>query len=290
MKNKITTLAALMTLRELKGNSTLGKASRKLYAKDNNNFDNNRNSSYSPNPSLPNMPERIPNLNPNSPLIPMQNLNGENHYPFKLLPLPYLANSLEPYIDTTTMEIHHGKHVLEYVQNLNAALKDYPEYHSWSLEKLLYNVSKLPKDIQTPVINNGGGVFNHNLYFNILTKGGKSLKQGSPLSMAIDSKFGSLNNLKAELKAAGLAQFGSGWSWLVSNKNGDLSVMRTANQNTLIEKNLTPVLNIDVWEHAYYLLYQNLRKDYIDSFFKVLNWESAERNYAKYKEIDYSKL
>ncbi|MCL1934777.1 MAG: superoxide dismutase [Defluviitaleaceae bacterium] len=212
----------------------------------------------------------------------------KNHYPFELLPLPYATDSLEPYIDKVTMEIHHGKHVQTYVDNLNNALKDHKEYHDWSLEKLLYNLDKLPASLQAPVRNNGGGVFNHNLYFKIMTKDGKSLSDG-PLKKAIERDFGSLDNLKTELKNGGLTQFGSGWSWLVSDKDGKLSVRKTPNQDTLIAENLTPVLNLDVWEHAYYLLRQNRRPEYIDNWFNVVNWEEAEKNYSKHKETDYSK-
>ncbi|MCL2610064.1 MAG: superoxide dismutase [Defluviitaleaceae bacterium] len=250
IKNNLKLLTTLITLNEIKGNKK---------------------------------PPPPPSLNPG------EIDNTGNHYPFQLLPLPYPANSLEPYIDTRTMKIHHDKHVQAYVDNLNAALKDYPELHNWSLERLLFNLSRLPRKIQTAVRNNGGGVFNHNLFFSILTKDGKPLETDSPLSMAIEKTFGSLENLEAELKAAGLAQFGSGWSWLVSDNKGVLSVARTANQDTLIEQNLTPIINLDVWEHAYYLLYQNRRPEYIDNLFKVINWEMAEANYAKYSQTDYSK-
>ncbi|MCL1925428.1 MAG: superoxide dismutase [Defluviitaleaceae bacterium] len=211
------------------------------------------------------------------------------NYPFSLTPLPYAPESLEPSIDKETMNIHHGKHVQTYVDNLNNALKDHADYHSWSLEKLLYNLKSLPEAIQPAIRNNGGGVFNHDLFFSILTKGGSALKAGSPLSAAIEKKFGSLENLQAELKQAGLTQFGSGWAWLVSDKDGNLSVAKTPNQDTLIEQNLTPIINLDVWEHAYYLLRQNRRPEYIDNFFNVVNWEAAEANYAKHKETDYSK-
>lgn len=217
-------------------------------------------------------------------------MTGANHYPFILRPLPYAPNSLEPHIDARTMIIHHDLHVGEYVDNLNTTLKDYPGFHDWSLEKLLFNVSKLPKEIQTAVINNAGGVFNHYLYFDILIRNGRELDPNGKLHAAIQRDFGAVASLKAQLKTAGLNQFGSGWSWLVANKEGILSVMRTANQNNLVEKNLTPVLNIDVWEHAYYLLRQNRRDVYIDNVFKVLNWEMAELNYSKHRETDYSKL
>ena len=212
----------------------------------------------------------------------------KNSYPFELLPLPYPYNALEPSIDTQTMEIHHNKHVKTYVDNLNKALENQPDYQSWSLEKLLYNLNSLPEALQTPVRNNGGGVFNHNLYFSIMAKGGKELNDG-PLKEAVERDFGSVDKLKEELKQAGLTQFGSGWAWLMADKDGKLSIAKTPNQDTKIETNLTPVINMDVWEHAYYLARQNRRPEYIDNFFNVLNWEAAEENYAKHKETDYSK-
>ncbi|MCL2610808.1 MAG: superoxide dismutase [Defluviitaleaceae bacterium] len=212
------------------------------------------------------------------------------NYPFSLTPLPYKADSLEPYIDTETMNIHHGKHVQAYVDNLNSAIKDYSDYHSWSLEKLLYNLDNLPEAIRAAVRNNGGGVFNHDLFFSIMVKEGKGLQTGSSLSIAIEKKFGSLENLQAELKQAGLTQFGSGWAWLVSDREGNLQVLKTPNQDALIGQNLIPIINLDVWEHAYYLLRQNRRPEYIDNFFKVVNWEAAEANYAKHTGLDYSKM
>ena len=218
-----------------------------------------------------------------------RNKTMKNSYPFELLPLPYPTDSLEPSIDKQTMEIHHGKHVQTYVDNLNKALEPHTQYHSWSLERLLLNLDTLPQELQAPVRNNGGGVFNHNLYFSILTKGGKALSD-SPLKKAIDRDCGGLEKLKEALKQAGLTQFGSGWAWLLADKEGKLSVAKTPNQDTKIDAtNLTPIINIDVWEHAYYLLRQNRRPEYIDNLFNVVNWEAAEQNYAKHNETDYSK-
>jgi len=210
------------------------------------------------------------------------------HYPFKLQPLPYPYDALEPFIDAKTMEIHHSKHVQAYVDNLNKALENQPDYHNWSLEKLLYNLDKLPQEIQAPVRNNAGGVYNHNLYFNIMTKGGKPLADG-PLKAAIESVWGSVDELLVQLKAAGLSVFGSGWAWLVSDSDGRLSIYKTPNQDTQIPANLTPVINLDVWEHAYYLKVQNRRAEYIDNWFNVIDCEAAEKNYAKYSSTDYSK-
>lgn len=209
------------------------------------------------------------------------------NYPFSLTPLPYAADSLEPVIDKATMEIHHGKHLQAYVDNLNAALKDQSEYHSWSLEKLLFNLDKLPAAIQGPVRNNGGGVYNHDFFFGLLKKG-TSLKEGA-LKSAIDRDFGSLDELKAQLKQAGLTQFGSGWAWLVADSAGKLSVAKTPNQDTLVAENKKPVLAIDVWEHAYYLLRQNRRPEYLDNIWEAINWDAAEAAYAAAPTIDYSK-
>jgi len=211
------------------------------------------------------------------------------HYPFKLQPLPYAYDAMEPFIDAKTMEIHHSKHVQTYVDNLNKALENQPDYQSWSLEKLLYNLDKLPQEIQAAVRNNGGGIYNHNLYFNIMAPGGKPLAEGQ-LKAAIDSTWGNLDEFLAQLKAAGLSVFGSGWAWLVSDNLGNLSIFKTPNQDTQIPANLTPVINLDVWEHAYYLKVQNRRADYIDNWFNVIDWGAAEKNYAKHKETDFSKI
>jgi Fe-Mn family superoxide dismutase len=210
-------------------------------------------------------------------------------YPFALKPLPYPHNALEPYIDAKTMEIHHGKHLQAYVDNLNKALEKYPEYQDWPLTRLLYNLDKLPTDIQAPVRNNGGGVYNHNIYFDIMMAGGAPLG-GGPLRVAIERAWGSLDDFLADFKAAGLSVFGSGWAWLVANNQGSLDIIKTPNQDTQIPANLTPVINLDVWEHAYYLLRQNRRAEYIDNFFNVINWEAAEKYYAKYPSTDFSKV
>lgn len=209
------------------------------------------------------------------------------HYKFKLLPLPYAYDALEPYIDARTMEIHHDKHVQAYVDNLNKALEPYPEFHSWSLEKLLFNLGQLPEEIRPAVRNNAGGVYNHNIYFSILAQG----KSPSGLLLdAINKKWGSVDSFKAELKQAGLTQFGSGWAWLVATPSGDLQIKKSANQDAPICKcNFTPVINLDVWEHAYYLKVQNRRGDYIDNFFNVVDWDKATENYAKYAQTDYLK-
>jgi Fe-Mn family superoxide dismutase len=211
------------------------------------------------------------------------------HYPFKLQPLSYAYDALEPFIDAKTMEIHHSKHVQTYVDNLNKALENWAEYQSWPLERLLYNLDKLPKEIQAPVRNNGGGAYNHNLYFNIMAPGGVPPADDS-LKAAIDRDFGSQDELLAQLKAAGLSVFGSGWAWLVTDNTGRLSIFKTPNQDTQIPANLTPVINLDVWEHAYYLKVQNRRAEYIDNWFNVIDWDAARRNYEKFGITDFSKI
>lgn len=210
-----------------------------------------------------------------------------NTFKFELTPLPYEYGALEPYIDAKTMEIHHSKHVQTYVDNLNKALEQFTEYHNWTLEKLLYNLDSLPTQLQAPVRNSGGGVYNHNLYFSIMGPNQSTLKEGDLLN-AINKAFGSLDNFKAELKTLALSVFGSGWAWLVADKDGNLSLLKTSNQDTQIPNNLCPVLNLDVWEHSYYLKYQNKRAEYIDNWFNVINWLKAEENYSKYNSTDYS--
>jgi len=210
------------------------------------------------------------------------------HYPFKLQPLPYPYDAMEPFIDAKTMEIHHSKHVQTYVDNLNKALENQPDFHSWPLERLLYNLHMLPQEIQAAVRNNAGGVYNHNLYFNIMAPGGTPLAEGS-LKAAIDKTWGTLDEFLTQLKAAGLSVFGSGWAWLVADNLGNLSIFKSPNQDTQIPVNLTPVINLDVWEHAYYLKVQNRRADYIDNWSNVIDWQAAQRNYDKYNTTDFSK-
>ncbi|GIW27733.1 MAG: superoxide dismutase [Mn] [Meiothermus sp.] len=193
-------------------------------------------------------------------------------YPFKLPELGYPKDALEPYIDALTMEIHHGKHHAAYVNNLNAALEKHPELHSWSLEDLLTKIDQVPEDIRTAVRNNGGGHHNHTLFWDILTPGGSKEPTGK-LAEAINATFGSFEELKAKLTQAGATRFGSGWAWLVKDKDGKLQVYSTANQDSPLMEGHTPLLGIDVWEHAYYLKYQNRRPDYLAAIWNVINWD-----------------
>ena len=202
------------------------------------------------------------------------------HYPFELVPLPYAHNALEPYIDEKTMHLHHSKHLQTYVNNLNAALKDHPQYHNQSLEQLLRSVDLLPAEIKTAVINNGGGVYNHNFYFSNLAPATNATHKGI-LVDAIGKKFGSFDNFKSEFKKQALGVFGSGYAWLVVDKDGDLKIVGTKNQDSLFTLNVWPVMCLDVWEHAYYVKHFNVRADYIDDWFNVVNMAQAEQNYLK---------
>lgn len=195
---------------------------------------------------------------------------------FSLPTLPYETGSLEPHIDGRTMEIHHGKHHAAYVANLNKALESASGLAGKSLEDLLANnCSLVPEGIRTAVRNNGGGHWNHSLFWRLLTPRSTGKPVGS-LATAINSSFGSLDSFKEKFAAAGMGRFGSGWAWLVKNPAGQLTIYSTANQDCPLMEGLTPILGLDVWEHAYYLNYQNRRADYIGAWWNVVNWEYAE--------------
>jgi superoxide dismutase, Fe-Mn family len=196
---------------------------------------------------------------------------------FELAPLPYANNALEPHFDALTMEIHHDRHHNAYVTNLNAAVKDTP-LEGKSLEELFATISTL-----TPAVrNNGGGHFNHDLFWNILSANGGGSPVGT-LAAAIEAKFGSFDAFKEEFKKAGLTRFGSGWAWLVAQKDGSVAVSSTPNQDNplmdVADVKGFPVIGLDVWEHAYYLKFQNKRPDYIDAFWSVVDWNKAEARY-----------
>lgn len=195
--------------------------------------------------------------------------------------LPYAANALEPHIDEQTMNIHHGKHHNTYVTNLNAALEGHDELASKSIEDLISNLDAVPENIRTAVRNNGGGHANHSLFWTLLSPNGGGEPTGD-LATAINSKFGSLDSFKEEFAKAGATRFGSGWAWLVVN-NGELEVMSTPNQDSPIMEGKTPILGLDVWEHAYYLNYQNRRPDYISAFWNVVNWDEVAKLYSQAK-------
>src|SRR5690606_34980636 len=200
----------------------------------------------------------------------------------ELPPLPYPYNALEPYIDEMTMQIHHGKHHATYVNNLNAALEKYPELQDKSVEELLRNINSVPEDIRTAVRNNGGGHHNHSLLWRIMGPGKGGAPTG-PVAEAIAKAFGSFDAFKEEFTKAATTRFGSGWAWLVVDKDGSLKVLSTANQDSPLMDGQTPILGLDVWEHAYYLKYQNRRPEYIQNWWNVVNWDAVNEEYAKAK-------
>ncbi|MCL1901191.1 MAG: superoxide dismutase [Firmicutes bacterium] len=206
-------------------------------------------------------------------------MNNNNHYPFELMPLPYAYNALEPYIDEKTMRLHHDKHLGTYVNNLNDALKDYKELHNWTLEQLLYYSDRVPEKIRTAVLHNGGGVYNHNLFFANMSPEKPQSNAAGNLMRAIDQSFGGFDNFKTEFKNMALSVFGSGYTWLVLNDKCKLQILNTANQETVLPQNACPVMLIDVWEHAYYIKNYNVRANYIDNWFNVVNAAQAESNY-----------
>lgn len=196
---------------------------------------------------------------------------------YKLPELPYAYDALEPHIDKETMNIHHTKHHNTYVTNLNAAVEGKADLESKSIEELISNLDAVPEDIRTAVRNNGGGHANHSLFWTILCPNGGGAPTGE-LADAIASKFGSFDQFKEEFANAAKTRFGSGWAWLVVN-NGELEVTSTPNQDSPLMEGKTPILGLDVWEHAYYLNYQNRRPDYISAFFNVVKWDEVAKRY-----------
>lgn len=199
-------------------------------------------------------------------------------YPFSLPELGYDHGALEPHIDARTMEIHHGKHHQGYTNNLNGALENYPDLHGMSGEEVLRDLSSVPEAIRTAVRNNGGGFVNHGLFWRVMTPGGPGAPTGA-LAEAIDTVFGSFGDFKATLQKAAGGQFGSGWGWLVVGPTKGLQVMATANQDNPLSVGSTPILGVDVWEHAYYLHYQNRRPDYLSAWWNVVNWDVVASNF-----------
>lgn len=205
---------------------------------------------------------------------------------FKQVELKYAYNALEPHIDAKTMEIHYTKHHAAYTNNLNDLLsKNAPEFLDKSIEEVLANLDSLPEAIRAGVRNNGGGLFNHNLYFSTMAPNAGGAPTGE-LAEKINEAFGSFDNFKTEIAKAGATRFGSGWAWLCV-KDGKLSVCSTPNQDVPVMNGVgcggTPILGIDVWEHAYYLNYQNRRPDYIEAFFNVIDWNAVTKNYEAAK-------
>jgi Fe-Mn family superoxide dismutase len=201
---------------------------------------------------------------------------------FTLPALPYAPDALEPYIDKQTMEIHHGKHHNAYVTNLNKALESAPELASKSIDELLaHNLAAVPESIRTAVRNNGGGHWNHSMFWTILGQGGSKEPSGD-LGADIKNTFGGFDAFKEKFAGAGATRFGSGWAWLIRS-NGKLEISSTPNQDSPIMEGKSAVLGLDVWEHAYYLKYQNRRPDYIAAFWNVVNWAEVEKRYAAAK-------
>jgi superoxide dismutase, Fe-Mn family len=200
---------------------------------------------------------------------------------FTLPDLPYAHDALEPHVDKQTMEIHHGKHHNTYVTNANAALEGKSDLESMSVEELLKNMDKVPDDIKTAVRNNAGGHANHSLFWEIMGPNGGGAPSGE-LADAINSKFGGFDQFKEQFKAAATGRFGSGWAWLVVD-NGNLEITSTPNQDSPLMDGKTPILGIDVWEHAYYLKYQNLRPNYVDAWWNVVNWDEVAKRYSAAK-------
>ena len=193
--------------------------------------------------------------------------------------LPYAYDALEPHIDARTMEIHHSKHHQGYVNNLNAALDGHADLQAKSLEQLLAGIDNVPESIRTAVRNNGGGHANHSLFWTIMSPNGGGAP-GGQLGAAIASTFGSFDDFKSAFSKAAATRFGSGWAWLTVDSNDSLNVFSTANQDSPLMTRQTPILGLDVWEHAYYLNYQNRRPDYISAFFNIVDWDAVAKRYA----------
>ena len=201
---------------------------------------------------------------------------------YTLPDLPYDYDALEPYIDERTMRIHHDKHHAAYVENLNKALEGRAQFNKVTIEQLLRDLLKVPEDIRTKVRNHGGGHFNHSLFWQVMSspKNGGGGQPGGALKKAIDAAFGGFTQFQEKFAAAGMGRFGSGWIWLISN-GGKLVIADTPNQDSPLMEGRMPILGLDVWEHAYYLKYQNVRADYIKNWWNVVNWKEVERRFEE---------
>ena len=199
---------------------------------------------------------------------------------YEVPPLPYDYSALEPYIDTQTMQIHHDKHHQAYVTNLNNALQGHDQFASTSIDDLLRNIQQVPESIRTAVRNNAGGHSNHTMFWNIMKPNGGG-QPGGDLANAIQQAFGSFDAFKTAFNDAGTKRFGSGWAWLVLDTNGKLQVISTANQDSPLMSGMYPVMGNDVWEHAYYLKYQNRRPEYLNAWWNVVNWDAIAHRYEQ---------
>jgi superoxide dismutase, Fe-Mn family len=202
---------------------------------------------------------------------------------YELPPLPYPFDALEPNIDAKTMEIHHDRHHAAYVANLNKALESHPELGNQSVEDLMRNINQVPEDIRTAVRNNGGGHANHSFFWKIMGPNGGGEPTGA-VGQAITSTFGSFQAFKDKFNAAGAGRFGSGWAWLVADQGGNLSVTSTPNQDSPLMEGQVPILGCDVWEHAYYLKYQNKRADYLAAWWNTVNWDAINKHYQQARQ------
>jgi Fe-Mn family superoxide dismutase len=198
--------------------------------------------------------------------------------PFSAIPLPYEYNALEPYIDAETMRFHHDKHYTTYTKKLNAAVNQYPELANKSAEQLISDIDSLPKDVQKTIRDNGGGYVNHTLFWLIMRPNGGGNPTGE-IASAIEQSFGSFDAFKTAFNEAGSKQFGSGWAWLVLDRNMQLKVMSTPNQDSPLMMGMTPIMGNDVWEHAYYLKYRNERTKYLENWWNVVNWDEINKRY-----------
>ncbi len=200
---------------------------------------------------------------------------------FELPPLPYDYNALEPYIDEQTMHLHHDKHHQAYVTNLNTAVQG-TQFESMPVEEVVRRINEVPENVRTAVRNNGGGHVNHSMFWQIMKPNGGGEPTGE-LAQAINSTFGSFENFKTQFNDAGAKRFGSGWAWLVMDRNGNLSITSTANQDSPLMDGMKPIMGNDVWEHAYYLKYQNRRPEYLAAWWNVVNWDEIAKRYAQAK-------
>ncbi len=204
----------------------------------------------------------------------------EQKYPFEVKPLPYGYDALMPVLDEETLHFHHDKHYSTYVDNLNKALSGQPALQEKTLTELLLGIEQVPMEVRTAVRNNGGGVFNHELYFDAMTSPAGQRPEGE-LAKAIERDFGSYEKWKEDMKQAAVTKFGSGWAWLLADADGRLVIVQTANQDIPDLAAYTPIFLVDVWEHAYYLQYQNRRADYVENWFSLIDWKKAQKRYAE---------
>ena len=205
------------------------------------------------------------------------------NYPFELLDLPYEYDYLEPVLGSETLHFHHDKHMQAYVNNLNAALEAHKDFHDLPLNILLSKIKDLPESAQNGVRNNGGGVYNHELYFSTITKPNNGTKPSASLQEAIDRDLGGYDALVSKLKAAATTRFGSGWAYVIADEEGNLSIVSTPNQDVPDLTKYVPLMTVDVWEHAYYLDYQNRRPDYYDAYMTLINWDEVNKRYEDRK-------